>query len=192
MRPLRLGRDTTALHDIGISDWPKSPQRGVSIIEVMMAATILLVGFIGLLKAVTICSESLDTARKQQVAIQLVAGEMEKLRSGSWSSLTSMPDSGTLTIDASGTPTGDFTSFALTNRTAVLTDDNTTMLGLSRGFTFSFTRTFLRPTGATAGTATYMKVAYTVTWKTNTGRTQRHQIDGYFGKNGLHLSYQQS
>jgi hypothetical protein len=37
-----------------------------------------------------------------------------------------------------------------------------------------------------------MKVAYTVTWKTNTGRTQRHQIDGYFGKNGLHLSYQQS
>ena len=42
--------------------------RGFSLIEVIMATTILLVGFVGLIQAVTIGTESLDTARKLQVA----------------------------------------------------------------------------------------------------------------------------
>ena len=168
------------------------PRRGISIIEVMMAATILLVGFIGLIQAVTICSESLDTARKQQIAIQVVATEIEKLRGSAWTSITSLPASGSISIDATGAVAGDVTSFALTNHTTTTDDDNTALCGLARGFTFSFTRSYLRPTGATAATATFLKVVYTVSWTTNTGRTQRHQIDGYFAKSGLHLSYQQS
>lgn len=167
-------------------------QDGFNLIEVMMAATILLVGFIGLIQAVTISSESLDTARKQQVAAQIIEAEVEKLRGSAWSVITAMPASGTLSINSSGAVSGDATYFILANRTADRADDNSELCALARGFTCSFTRTYLRPTAATAATATYVKVAYTVSWTTTTGRVQRHQIDAYLAKSGLHLSYQQS
>lgn len=173
---------------------PRRPRfdGGFSIVEVLMAAAILMVGFVGLIQALTIGSESLDVARKQQVAAQIVTAEIERLRSGDWSSITSLPASGTLSINASGAASGDVTSFALTNRTAATDDDNTELCGVAKGLTCSFTRAFLRPVGATATTATYVKVAYTVTWTTNTGRVQHHEMEAYFAKSGLHLSYQQS
>ena len=157
-----------------------------------MASAILMVGFIGLIQAVTISSESLDTARKQQVASQIVAAEIEKLRGSAWSTITSLPATGTLSIDSSGAVSGDTTCFVLTNYTADPSDDHTELCGLAHGFTCTFTRTFLRPSSATAATATYVKVTYTVSWLTNTGRVQRHSIDAYLAKSGLQLSYQQS
>jgi prepilin-type N-terminal cleavage/methylation domain-containing protein len=167
-------------------------QRGVSLIEVMMGTAILLVGFVGMIQAVTIGSESLDTARKQQIALQIAATEIEKLRASAWNTIASLPGSGTISINNAGTVSGDATSFFLANRTTVATDDYTELTTLARGFTCSFTRTFLRPTGASAATATFIKVIYTVRWTTNTGRTQNHQVDAYFAKSGLHLSHQQS
>src|SRR5437879_582228 len=145
-------------------------KRGFSIIEVMMAAAILLVGFVGMIQAITIGSESLDAARKQQVASQLVTAEIEKLRGGAWSVIANLPASGTITIDSSGAISGDATSFALANHTTDPSDDDTTLTALARGFTCSFTRTYLRPSGASAGTATFLKVVYTVSWVSNTGR----------------------
>jgi Tfp pilus assembly protein PilV len=168
------------------------PQRGINLIEVMMGTTILAVGFVGMIQAVTIGAESLDTARKQQIAVQIAATEIEKLRGSSWSTITALPASGTLTINTTGTISGDATSFALTNYTAATSDDHTELTALAHGFTCSFTRTFLRPASATAATATFVKVIYTVRWTTNTGRTLTHQVDAYFGKSGLNLSYQQS
>jgi Tfp pilus assembly protein PilV len=167
-------------------------QRGVSLIEVMMGSTLLLFGFLGLIQAITIGSESLDTARKQQIAIQLAAAEIEKLRGGDWSTITALPASATISISATGAISGDATRFALSNHTAATTDDQTDLTTLAHGFTCSFTRTFLRPTAATSANATFVKVVYTVQWTTNTGRTQKHLIDAYFTKSGLHLSYQQA
>jgi prepilin-type N-terminal cleavage/methylation domain-containing protein len=167
-------------------------QCGFSLIEVIMASSILLVGFVGLIQAVTISSQSLDTARKQQVASQIIAAEIEQLRSGAWSTVASLPATATVRIDSAGVASGDATSFFLTNYTASTTDDNAELCTLAKGFTCSFARTFLRPAAATASTATFVKIAYTITWTTNTGRVQRQQIDAYLGKNGLHLSYQQS
>jgi len=167
-------------------------RHGFSVVEVMMATTILLVGFIGLISALTSMAEALDTARKQQVAQQIVAAEIEKLRGRDWTSIASLPASGTITIGAAGAITGDATSFALCNYTADASDDNTALARLANGFTCACSRTWLRPTGATAATVTFVKVVYTVTWTSNTGRTHRHMIETYLGMNGLHLSYQQS
>jgi hypothetical protein len=50
----------------------------------------------------------------------------------------------------------------------------------------------MRPSAATATTATYVKVVYTLTWTTTAGRVQKQLVDAYFTKNGLQLSYQQS
>ena len=165
---------------------------GFSIIEVMVAAAILLVGFIGVIQALTIGTESLDTVRKQQVAGQIIAAEIEKLRGGAWSTIAGLPDSATIAIGSDGTITGDCTAFALSNRTNDTADDHVALSRLAPGFTCAFTRVRLRPTGATASNVTFVKVTYTVTWISNTGRTHRHTAETCFSQNGLQLSYQQS
>lgn len=178
---------------------------GYSIIEVMMATAILLVGFIGLMQAVTIGSESLDTARRTQVAHQVVSAELEKLRGGAWSVIANLPSSASIIVDWTGTlssgtksssdhPSSYLTCFALSNFSAALTDDNTPLANLARGFAVSFTREYLRPSGATASTATFVKLTYTVTWTSiaGTGRTHTYTAESFLGANGLHLSYQQS
>jgi len=157
-----------------------------------MATSILLVGFVGVIQAVTIGSESLDTARKQQVANQIVAAEVEKLRSVAWSVVANLPQTATISVDSAGVVTGDTTRFALSNFSAAKDDDNTDLAALAHGFRCTLTRDYLRPTSATASTATYIKVTYTITWTGNTGHVQTHQVETFVGKNGLHLSYQQS
>lgn len=165
---------------------------GFNIIEVMMASAILVVGFIGVIQALTIGSESLDTVRKQQVAGQIIAAEIEKLRGSPWSTIADLPASGTIAIGPSGALTGDLTAFALSNRTTTTADDNLALSRLAGGLTCAFTRAHLRPASATATNVTFVKVTYTVTWTSNTGRTHRHTAETYLSLNGLQLSYQQS
>ena len=165
---------------------------GFTLVEVMMAAVILVVGFIGLIQAVTIGSETLDTARKQQVADQIMAAEIEQLRAGPWSTIANLPASATITIDMTGTASGNETCFALCNYTAGNGDDNAALAALAKGFTCSFTRTRLRPTGATAATVTFVQFVYTVTWTSNTGRAYSRTTETFLGMNGLHLSFQKS
>ena len=50
---------------------------GFTLVEVALAATILLVGFAGMAAALMIGSEMLDTARKQTIAAQIMQGEIE-------------------------------------------------------------------------------------------------------------------
>jgi prepilin-type N-terminal cleavage/methylation domain-containing protein len=166
-------------------------QRGFSLIEVIMATAILLVGFVGLIQAVTIGTESLDTARKLQIANQIVAAEIENLRGGPWSTIANLPASGTLALNGAGAISGDATSFALANRSADRTDDNTALCTLAKGFTCSVTRTLLRPVAASATTVTYVQLVYSVDWKSATGRVHTHRLGTYLGRNGLHLSFQQ-
>ncbi|HUR57056.1 MAG TPA: prepilin-type N-terminal cleavage/methylation domain-containing protein, partial [Opitutaceae bacterium] len=113
---------------------------GFSIIEVMMASAILLVGFIGVIQALTIGTESLDTVRKQQVAGQLIAAEIEKLRGSPWSTIAGLPDSASIAIGSGGAITGDRTAFALSNRTTEAADDHVALSRLAAGFTCAFTR----------------------------------------------------
>lgn len=169
-----------------------SPPIAFTLIEVMMASVILVVGFIGLIQAITIGSEALDTARKQQVATQIMDAEIERLRSGPWSTIADLAAGGSLTISSTGAISGDTTRFALTNYTATNTDDNLPLAALARGFTCSFARTRLRPTSATSATVTYLRIDYTVSWVSNTGRAYSRSTPAFFGQNGLHLSYQKS
>ena len=64
----------------------QSPRAGgFTIVEVMMAATILLVGFMGVISSVTISAEMMATARRQTLAAQILDQEIEKLRYLTWS-----------------------------------------------------------------------------------------------------------
>ena len=165
---------------------------GYTIVEVLMATAILGIGFIGLIQGMTIGSEELDTSRKQQVATQIVSAEIERLRGGSWTTVANLPATASITINNSGVISGDQSSFALSNYTASSADDNVALSSLAKGFTCSFVETRLRPALATAATATFVKVVYTISWTSNTGRVYSRNTEVYVGKNGLQLSYQKS
>jgi prepilin-type N-terminal cleavage/methylation domain-containing protein len=165
---------------------------GFTLVEVMVAAAIVLVGVAGMVQAVAIGTESLDTTRKQQVAAQLAAGEIEQLRNSAWAVIANLPASATISINAAGAISGDVTQFALSNRTATAADDDTALSARARGFTCSLTATRLRPESATASTVTFVRVTYTVTWTSAAGRTHRRTTEAFLGMNGLHLSHQQA
>src|SRR2546430_812949 len=149
------------MHPRGLADHPPPPTPRFTLIEVMMASTILVVGFTGMIQAITIRSEALHTAPKQQVATQIMDAEIQRLRSGPWSNIAGLAASGSLTISPAGAISGDTTSFALTNYTTAGGDDNVALAALARGFTCSFVRTRLRPAAATSGTVTYLRIDYT-------------------------------
>jgi hypothetical protein len=167
----------------------RNRQSGFQLIDVMVGTTVLLFGFVGLIKAVTLGSEYLDTARKLQIANQIVTAEVERLRGGDWTTLTDLPANGSITVNSFGILSGDVTSFALANRTAVESDDNVPLSAAARGFKCAFVRTDLRPSAGPA--VTFLKLEYVVSWASNTGRLKTHRATTYFSKNGLHLSFQQ-
>lgn len=157
-----------------------------------MAMAVVVVAVVGMMQAVTIGTVALDTARKQQVATQLVGAEITRLRQGAWAVIANLPAEATININATGGISGDAGSFALSNFTATTTDDDTALSALAGGFSCSLASTRLRPTGSTAATVTFVKLVYTVSWTDNTGRTRTRRTETYMGMNGLHLSYQQS
>jgi prepilin-type N-terminal cleavage/methylation domain-containing protein len=163
----------------------RHPQ-GFTLIEVMMAATILVVGFVGLIQAVTIGTEMLDTARKQVVAQQIINGEITALRLGSWSQVTAaLPSPCSITVNDTGTAaTGSLTYVGLTNFTASTTDDNTSLMAVAKGFTCTLTKTWVR--------SNYYRLTYTVSWTGNTGRSYTRTQQVFFGSNGLQLSYKKA
>ena len=67
---------------------------GFTLVEVMMASLILVVGFIGLIEAVTLASNTMDHARRQTLATQIVNHEIEKLRFSSWTTISALPTPG--------------------------------------------------------------------------------------------------
>lgn len=172
-----------------------SLSNGFTIVEVMMASVILVVGFMGMIQGVTIGSEMMATARRQTLAAQIISHETEKLRLTSW---TSMPASGTVSVTIDSQFTNSITACGLT----------TSSLTLSR------TTANIDPDGD--GTTDLKEVTFTVTWTksgtttaapTPTGswldrlsfarsspiaRTYTRTSTAYYGKYGLNLSYQRS
>jgi Tfp pilus assembly protein PilV len=69
-----------------------SRQAGFTIIEVIMAATILVVGFIGMIEALAITSTQIDSARRQTLANQILNHHLEKLRLLPWDVTTTAPN----------------------------------------------------------------------------------------------------
>ncbi|HKB56714.1 MAG TPA: prepilin-type N-terminal cleavage/methylation domain-containing protein [Lacunisphaera sp.] len=147
---------------------------GFTLVEVMMASLILVAGFIGMIEAVGLGSNMMDSARRQTLAAQILNHEIEKLRLSSWTTISAMTaTSPTPTID------GQF-STAIT----------------ASGATYTLTRTVADPT------TNLREITYTVTWVVKTSRlkadgtlltfTYTRTNSAYYGKYGLNLTYQRS
>ncbi len=166
-------------------------QKAFTIIEVLMAITILAVSFTAVIQAVTMGAEMIDTARKQQIAQQIIEGEISYLRLGDWSIIKNLADGTayTTTVDATGTLLSDATHFKQLA-------SNPNLMLQAKGFgcqivpPASTTPSYLRPASASASTVNFLSLTYQVTWTGTTGRTHTRTGVAYFGQNGLHLSYQ--
>lgn len=157
-----------------------------------MATAIVAVAVSGMMQVVAIGAESLDTDRKQQVAAQLVATEIARLRHGDWTRIANLPSTATIAIDSVGGISGDTTSFALSNYTGAAGDDDLALSARAAGFRCSLQATRLRPASATAATVTFVHVVYTVRWTSSAGRAHSRRSEAHLGRNGLHLSYQRT
>lgn len=69
-------------------------RRGFTILEVMVAATLLALGIAGVVTVSQQGLQSLDTARNLTAASQVMQSELERIRLMSWAQLQNLQDSG--------------------------------------------------------------------------------------------------
>ncbi|MDP2138295.1 MAG: hypothetical protein Q8J74_10620 [Candidatus Didemnitutus sp.] len=149
--------------------------RGFTIIEVAMAATILVVGVMGMIRAITIGSEMMATARRQTLAAQIINHELEAFRFSSWATISGLSTGvTTLTIN-------DQFNSAIT------------AVGLTKGTTLTLSRTVAN----VADLTNVREITLTVTWTMRPSgasvvRTYRRMGSSYFGQYGLNQTYQRT
>ena len=162
-----------------------------------MAAVILVVGFLGMIQAITVGSEMLATARRQTLANQILTHEIEKLRLQSWTTVSGLTTSSTaVTIDSrfdEAVAACGLTSSAitLTRVTGNIDTDGDTVTDLKE---VTFTLTWTKggtSTAAAAPTGSWLdQLAF---YRPSViARTYTRVSVAYFGKYGLNLNIQRS
>lgn len=172
---------------------PTKSQKAFTLIEVMLAATVLLVSFTAVIQTVTIGAEMVDTARKQQIAQQIIDGEMTYQKTIPWSQtgptaygVLQMPNSTfRIRINTAGTAIDD-TSNGYNDLLRFGLDDNAALLSAAKGFTVEVESTNDVPSPMPP----IVEIVWTVTWNSTAGRVHTRTGKGYYSEFGLRLSYQ--
>lgn len=173
---------------------PRSrPQRqtGFTIVEVMMAAVILVVGFMGMIQAITIGSEMLATARRQNIAAQIITHETEKLRLRDWTYIsTTLATAAATTYDSDQADldaaiAGSGVTFNLAITVATPTTDLREVT-----FTVTWTKGGTTTAAATPSGSWLSRLAFYR--ESPIQRTYTRSSTAYFGKYGLNLNVQRS
>lgn len=86
---------------------PRRRRAGFTIVEVMVAASVLALGIASVVTVSQRGLQALDTARNLAGASQLMQSEMERLRLMSWAQLQAVQDSGATTVPLDG-PAGRY------------------------------------------------------------------------------------
>lgn len=193
---------------------PRLPDSGFSLIDVMMGSTILVVGLMGLIQAVTIGSEMLATARRQTLAAAILDNEIDLLRMQDWSAISALPTAQTTLNKAWASTTTyrvgdrairlDVWYRCISAHSGVQPPNTTywavdtppyanlmTASEVAEGATFTLKRTV-----SDIGT-NLRQITYTVEWAVvpsgfSTSRTYSRSRTTYIGKYGLNLSNQRS
>ena len=75
-------------------------RRGFTLVEVMAALTVLILVLVSSIAAITIGFRLLEDARFSTLASQVLQSEMENLRLKNWTQLSTVPTSGSFTVDS--------------------------------------------------------------------------------------------
>lgn len=140
-------------------------KKAFTLVEVMMAATVMALGIVGMIQVVISGSEMLDVSRKQTIAAQIIRSEIDSLHLNDWTTQVSQ--------------------YPLSPTTTTITI-NSSFQAISQGFQCQ------REVWEVKADHTLRKIKFTVTWTGNTGRAYVRTGATYFGKNGLYVTYQRS
>ncbi len=163
--------------------------KGFTIIEVMMASVILVVGFMGMIQAITMGSEMMATARRQTLAAQILEHEIGKLRLTAWSSL---PSAGTTSVTLDSHFDNALASCGLTSANVTLsrtTSSPTTDLK-EVTFTITWTKSGTNTAASTSSGSWFEQLAFYR--PSSAARTYTRKTTAFFGKYGLNHSIQRS
>ncbi len=146
--------------------------RAMTVVEVCIAATVVLIGVVGLIQALTIGAAMLETSRSQTLAAQIIQHEIGQLRLLDWD------DTGTAAANADILALETDASYALLSSKPDAHPYKTVAPTFSVKKTVSDVQTDLR------------RVVLSVQWTSKvTGRVYTRTGETYLGKNGLHASY---
>ncbi len=164
-----------------------------------MASVILVVGFIGMISAITTGSEMLATARRQNLAAQIISHELEKLRYVDFTTIDGYAAGPTtLTIDthfSSGITACGLTTDTSNTANPYITLDRSVSDVISGSLCqVTFTVTWQKSgttTAATTVTGSWLEI---LSLKRNAPiqRTYVRKGVGFYGKYGLNLNVQRS
>jgi len=145
-----------------------------TLVEVMVASAVMLLGIVGMIRVLVSGSEMLDVSRKQTIAMQVIQGQLDNIRLRDWSVVDAYPASRTVNIDDADQNSNVAAGFVFgPNLPAICRNFQCTR-------TISTVRTDLK------------QITFSVTWQGSTGRSYTRSGSTYFGKNGLHVTYQRS
>ncbi len=153
---------------------PRPRRSGFTLVEVMVAAGVMVLGMVGMIHVITQGSQMLDLARKQTVAMQIIHGQIENIRLMTWSQVNSLDNNITVWVREADDAYNQSAGF----------DFGTNITAVSTGFRCKRVITSVR--------TDMVQVTYTVTWTGNTGRSYSRTGSTYLGKNGLYVTYQRS
>ena len=150
--------------------------RGFTLIEVMLAATVMVLAISSSIIVLQHGLRAIDTARYTTLAGQILQSQMEKLRMLSWEQLTH-------------TATSPNPSYGAINFTTFPADIATTPTAQMQRFTAggltSRCAQSIVPVDPPLSTATKLEITLTATWTGLDGRSHSLSYITYYGKNGL-------
>lgn len=146
----------------------RSPE-AFTLVEVMVAAGVMVLTIVGMIRVIVSGSEMLDVSRKQTIAMQIIHGQLDNIRLSNWTQVSGLGSARTVGVDA-----GDQAGFVF----------GPNLPTISAGFQCTRTITDVR--------TDLKQVTFTVTWTGNTGRSYSRKGSTYFGRNGLYVTYQRS
>jgi Tfp pilus assembly protein PilV len=140
-----------------------------TLVEVMMAAAVVVFTIVGMIQVIVSGAEMLDTARKQTIAMQIIHGQIDNIRLNDWTEVSALTTPRTVSVAG-----GDQYGFVF----------GSNLPTISQGFQCTRTITDVR--------TDLKQVTFTVTWTSNTGRSYSRRGSTYVGKNGLYVTYQRT
>jgi type II secretory pathway pseudopilin PulG len=100
----------------------RSQAKGFTLVEVMAAATVLILIFVSSIGAITVGFRMLEDARMTTLASQVLQSEMEDMRLMNWTAVDALPASGTFPIQTS-LANASFNKFTCSRKIAAVNSD---------------------------------------------------------------------
>ena len=162
-------------------------------LEVMLAATVLLFAIVSAFQIVAAGSRMLDFSRKQTIATQIIHAEIDQAHLQNWSTVNSLAGT-TVTVSLNSLTSANTWAAGSLGYPELNTFGT---MGSAEMATTGFT--VKREVSYVGARTDMVKIVFTVTWtakvwseKNGTGHTYTRQGTTYVGKYGLSATYQRS